>query len=312
MAISFPIAPMDGDIYSYQGTDYRYDNTNGNNRWIAELTTGPAVVVSQTIPDPAMNNVGDLWWYCGDTGENPGLFTLVEDISGQQQWVQTTPPEATARSNRLLFGTYAGQTIAASGTVSLTGRGPAWVSLSGGGGSGGVHINTDLVDATAGPGGRGGVIGTFLEEVSVLEGATLTLGAGGIGRRVITTGNNSDPGNAGGTSSLSWSGGSLSATGGGGGTEVNFVPGAAGTGSASGVTPLTAAELTAEAMDYWNQFAVVFGSNLRLGGRDVVIAGGGVGGAARNVHNTNPGGATIDVTSGPGGGGVLQIAYQNQ
>ena len=101
MAIMFPTAPTDGDIYTYEGTDYRYDNENGNNRWIAEQSGGASVTVSQDRPDPATAGRGDLWWYCGDGPggvEDPGLFTLVIDTLGNQQWVQSSPSALLAGS----------------------------------------------------------------------------------------------------------------------------------------------------------------------------------------------------------------------
>ena len=98
-AISFPTAPTEGQTYSFGGTTYAYESAN--NRWLSEAAGGATVVVSQTRPDPTMGSAGDLWWYCGADGEDPGLFTLVEDSSGdptadppvpgQFQWIQSSP-----------------------------------------------------------------------------------------------------------------------------------------------------------------------------------------------------------------------------
>ena len=98
-AITFPSSPADGDIYNFGGTEYAYEMAN--NRWLAQAAGGATVVVSQTRPDPTMGSAGDLWWYCGADGEDPGLFTLVEDSSGdptadppvpgQFQWIQSSP-----------------------------------------------------------------------------------------------------------------------------------------------------------------------------------------------------------------------------
>ena len=104
MAISFPTnrsqvnpvgmfsnmdAPIDGDTYTYEGDTYTYDNTNGNNRWIADQSGGASVTVSRTPPTAPAD--GDLWWYCGDDGEDPGLFTYAVDANGVGGWLQSSP-----------------------------------------------------------------------------------------------------------------------------------------------------------------------------------------------------------------------------
>ena len=104
MAISFPTnrsqvnpvgmfsnmdAPIDGDTYTYEGDTYTYDNTNGNNRWIADQSGGASVTVSRTPPTAPAD--GDLWWYCGDDGEDPGLFTYAVDMNGVGGWLQSSP-----------------------------------------------------------------------------------------------------------------------------------------------------------------------------------------------------------------------------
>ena len=71
----------------------------------------------------------------------------------------------------------------------------------------------------------------FLDDLADIDGVSFTLGAGGPGRNVNGSGNDSNPGNAGGTSSFSGGGVTLSATGGGGGGEINFAAGAAGVGT---------------------------------------------------------------------------------
>ena len=82
--------------YTFGGTEYRYEALN--NRWLAQAAGGATVVVSQDRPDPAAGTPGDLWWYCGDTGEDPGLFTIVADTTGNQQWVQSSPSALLAGS----------------------------------------------------------------------------------------------------------------------------------------------------------------------------------------------------------------------
>ena len=65
----------------------------------------------------------------------------------------------------LQAGTFLSQAYTSSGTVSLTGTGPGWVFLTGGGGSGGafIHVTTQ---PQAGPGGTGGLAGMFLDDLA--------------------------------------------------------------------------------------------------------------------------------------------------
>ena len=99
MAIAFPTAPTEGESYSFGGSEYVYESLN--NRWLAQAAGGASVTVSQDRPDPATAGQGDLWWYCGDGPggvEDPGLFTLVIDTTGNQQWVQSSPSALLAGS----------------------------------------------------------------------------------------------------------------------------------------------------------------------------------------------------------------------
>ena len=198
-------------------------------------------------------------------------------------------------------GVFLSETYTSSGTVSLTGTGPGWVFLTGGGGSGGafIHVTTQ---PQAGPGGAGGTAGVFLSDLSVINGATFTLGAGGAGRNANGSGNDSNPGNAGASSSFSGGSISLSATGGGGGGEINFAAGAAGVG-----TPALDPQV---ARDYWAGFLVDDGSGNMVSGDTRVAVGGGNGGAAANL--VSPAGIFASITSGAGGGGQLTIIYQDQ
>ena len=207
-------------------------------------------------------------------------------------WIEDAP---------LPTGTFLSETYTSSGTVSLTGTGPGWVFLTGGGGSGGafIHVTTQ---PQAGPGGAGGTAGMFLPDLSVINGATFTLGAGGAGRNANGSGNDSNPGNAGATSSFSGGGVTLSATGGGGGGEINFAAGAAGVG-----TPALDPQV---ARDYWAGFLVDDGSGNMVSGDTRVAVGGGNGGAAANL--VSPAGIFASITSGAGGGGQLTIIYQDQ
>ena len=88
-AITFPMMATAGQTYEFGGTTYEYNADR--NRWEAQAAGGGSITVSQTRPDPMAGSPGDLWWYCGDTGEDPALFTLLADASMQQQWVQSSP-----------------------------------------------------------------------------------------------------------------------------------------------------------------------------------------------------------------------------
>ena len=69
------------------GDTYEYDVAN--NRWLAQQAGGASVTVSR---DPPANPAdGDLWWYCGDDGEDPGLFTYAVDANGVGGWLQSSP-----------------------------------------------------------------------------------------------------------------------------------------------------------------------------------------------------------------------------
>ena len=81
---------QEGDTFMFPptgGDTYEYDVAN--NRWLAQQTGGASVTVSR---DPPANPAdGDLWWYCGDDGEDPGLFTYAVDANGVGGWLQSSP-----------------------------------------------------------------------------------------------------------------------------------------------------------------------------------------------------------------------------
>ena len=83
---SDPPQPTDNQ-YSFSGSVYQYDSDN--NRWLAQQSGGASVTVSR---DPPANPAdGDLWWYCGDDGEDPGLFTYAVDANSIGGWLQSSP-----------------------------------------------------------------------------------------------------------------------------------------------------------------------------------------------------------------------------
>ena len=95
VAIAFPTGATDGQTYTFEGTTYAYDALN--NRWIAEAAGGGSIVVQQARPDPTAGSAGDLWWYCGNDTNDPGLFTLVSaPVMGTtmpliNHWMQSSP-----------------------------------------------------------------------------------------------------------------------------------------------------------------------------------------------------------------------------
>ena len=344
-AITFPMNPTDGMDYSFGGTDYQYDAAN--NRWLAQAAGGATVVVSQTRPDPTMGSAGDLWWYCGADGEDPGLFTLVEDSSGdpttdpptpgQFQWIQSSPGIAFESSSgggyalSLLdeapLDTTIDSTIAGTGTPytiqasDIIGTGPVWVQVNGAGGGGGAVVYGNFARGTAAAGGAGGAYGFMLADATTLVGASLTVGAGGAGAFA-----NGSPGSfglaqtgtQGGTSTLSIDGATITATGGGGGSAYSGsmsgtgVPGTVGTGSASGSNaPAELLDINTDIDTYWNQF-VVEGTNGSLTLAGSLVGTGAPGGGGGAVTTTGSGGTNGQARGGTGGAGSLQIVYQVQ
>ena len=221
----------------------------------------------------------------------------------------TSSSTATGGGGGLSLGEFAGQTFTGSGTIALDGTGPAWVGISSGSGGGAARVNTG--GGTAGNGGAAAATYFFLEDVSVLEGLSYSIGTGGAGGTVVNRNpNQEDEGDAGGASSLTGGGFNIQLTG-GGGTPNAITNGAAGTVTATtGITPLTFAEVNDPATEYWNQFVVVNGVNLQLGSGQLsfpVAATGGFG-----MTTTSPAGVSASATGGSGFGGSLRIVYQNQ
>ena len=97
--IVFPTGAADGATYTFDGNGITYTYQSATNRWINLGGSGESasVVVSATRPPPADSNVGDLWWYCGNETNDPGLFTLVAaPVMGTtmpliNHWMQSSP-----------------------------------------------------------------------------------------------------------------------------------------------------------------------------------------------------------------------------
>ena len=234
----------------------------------------------------------------------------------------------------LQLGVTAKDTITTSTTITaddLSGTGPAWVLLGGGGGSGAVaqYNRVNNPSGSAGAGGAGGNYGFFINDSANLVGASFTAGASGTAQSNVgvnvgdgTTVIFGSNGTAGTTSTLVLDGTTYTCTGGGGGTRgTPGTAGAAGTASATGGTPLDLIDVQTINTDidtYWDGFIVVeTGGNLRLGGNtaDAAItgSGGGAGDAAfASPQGPDGEGPVREVTSGSGSAGSLQIVYQNQ
>ena len=224
-------------------------------------------------------------------------------------------------SGGLALGTFANQVEGAgtSGTLSLDFSGPAWVWLSGGGGGGGARVDT-VLDEYAQNGGAAGSGGFFLEDVSVLEGATYTVGAFGAGASVTKATNDNAAGTAGGTSTLSWSGITLTCIGGAGGSgssgdAAGNPGGAAGTASISGTdapTLIPQADLLAAAQDAWRNTVIDGGSgNITLAYAQVSFPTG-TSGRGQTLMLDGSGTTSRTATGTNGGAGTLTIVYQPQ
>ena len=222
----------------------------------------------------------------------------------------------------LALGTFANQVEGpgTSGTLSLDFSGPAWVWLSGGGGGGGARVDM-VLDEYAQRGGAAGSGGFFLEDVSVLEGATYTVGARGTGASVTKATNDNEAGTGGGTSTLSWSGITFTCTGGGGGsgssgTSTAGLPGGtAGQATITGTdapTLIPQADLLSAAQDAWRNTVVDDGDgNITLAYTEVSFPAA-AGGAGQTVMLDQSGIMQETATGAPGGHGTLTIVYQPQ
>ena len=153
----------------------------------------------------------------------------------------------------LQLGEFFSQTVTASTTsLTLDHTGPAWVFLTAGSGSGAVRVNTNTDPLDTGRGGNGGSGGFFLQDVSVLEGANVVLGTGGVGRSISRRPNAEQAGASGTGSSITWSGITLTCTAGAGaGIVTNGADGMATITGTDAPTLLTNAEVTTEAEAYW-------------------------------------------------------------
>ena len=93
----------------------------------------------------------------------------------------TTATSSSSGGGGLVLGEFFSQTVTTSTTsLTLDHTGPAWVFLTAGSGSGAVRVNTNPDPLDTGRGGNGGSGGFFLQDVSVLEGANVVLGTGGV------------------------------------------------------------------------------------------------------------------------------------
>ena len=307
--------------------------------YIATNTTGTAWVQSGTTRDQSVASSASFMAFiglddvisCGNNGfeANYAAWDVVEDTSGSSTTVNIGGGGA-----GLQLGVTAKDTITTSTTITaddLSGTGPAWVLLGGGGGSGAVaqYNRVNNPSGSAGAGGAGGNYGFFLNDSASLVGASFTAGASGTAQSNVgvnvgdgTTVIFGSNGTAGTTSTLVLDGTTYTCTGGGGGTRgTPGTAGAAGTASATGGTPLDLIDVQTINTDidtYWDGFIVVeTGGNLRLGGNtaDAAItgSGGGAGDAAfASPQGPDGEGPVREVTSGSGSAGSLQIVYQNQ
>ena len=237
------------------------------------------------------------YWEAADAPSLGGGGTTVVNIGG---------------GGGLQLGEFFSQTVTASTTsLTLDHTGPAWVFLTAGSGSGAVRVNTNTDPLDTGRGGNGGSGGFFLQDVSVLEGANVVLGTGGVGRSISRRPNAEQAGASGTGSSITWSGITLTCTAGAGaGIVTNGADGMATITGTDAPTLLTNAEVTTEAEAYWRDFVVTDADdNLQLGSSSVSVPVAT--GRAGDYTQTNAG-ETGTATSLAGSAGRLYIVYQNQ
>ncbi len=242
MAIEFPTAPTNGQTYDFGGVTYTYESLN--NRWISSGmgAGGGAITVSQTRPDPAAGSPGDLWWYCGADGEDPGLFTLVEDTATaeadrQQHWIQSSPGIAFEGSSGggggadlPLFSFSEGAVsvgVAVTNTYTVPYTGTYRIILVGAGGTGYVSDTGGSFGAGIGAGGGAGF--AMIHAMALEAGDTV---AYSLAARLENRGQDS-PGSAAGNSSVSINGTEVMTANGGGAGSLGASGGGAG-GTATG------------------------------------------------------------------------------
>jgi len=81
MAINFPNAPVDGEVYVSGTTSFRYDATQDAWRKLPASN----VIISDTAPTSGLQP-GYLWW-----NSNNGRLSVYYDDSDSQQWVNVAP-----------------------------------------------------------------------------------------------------------------------------------------------------------------------------------------------------------------------------
>lgn len=223
------------------------------------------------------------------------------------------------------------QTFTSNITISasdLTGTGPAWVLISGGGGAGSTALWNSRHGAKGGAfGGSGGTYGFFISDVDDLIGGVFQAGARGNGHTYAsnvgdgTTVAFGQSGAAGSASTFALDGTTYYAMGGGGGIYNRNgygTTGATGTSFASGGTPLTklsVSDINTASDNYWGdlQYELPDGTLANASGAiSLTASGGGYPGNASAYIPNNGSNVFLTAVSGPGYGGKLQIEYQDQ
>ena len=295
---------IDVDVTPAAGIDEYVLTADGDGTYSFQQLTGALATYGPN--PPAGPSVGELW-FDNDDSDAAGLY-----VYDGNAWIRSTaqPPADTSV-------TFTSQTFSTSGTISLTGSGPAWVGMTAGGGGGAANIYvTGNNDGPGDNGGDGGKVFFYLEDVSVLDGGTFTRGLGGAGAALVNrVPNRNGAGQPGTASSLTGTGISVSVSGGGRGTDIQGGGGTAADGtitSSTGITSISLATITSDMQTFWSGFdaddivdengdVVVPSYDISLGGN------GGVGGYTEvnaGIAGSNYGGA--------GGGGFLRIIYKPQ
>ena len=296
---------IDVDVTPAAGIDKYVLTADGDGTYSFQQLTGALATYGPN--PPAGPSVGEIW-FDNDDSDAAGLY-----VYDGNAWIRSTaqPPVDTSV-------TFTSQTFSTSGTISLTGSGPAWVGMTAGGGGGAANLYvTGNNDGPGDTGGAGGKVFFYLEDVSVLDGGTFTRGLGGArGSLVNRNPNKNDAGGPGTASSLTGTGISVSVSGGGGGQDIQTYAATSGTAgtitSSTGITSISLATITSDMQTFWSGFdaddivdengdVVVPSYDISLGGN------GGFGGYAEVAAGTlgsNSGGA--------GSQGFLRIIYKPQ
>tara|TARA_B110000977_G_C11084188_1_gene493984 strand:- start:3849 stop:4784 length:936 start_codon:yes stop_codon:yes gene_type:complete len=193
-----------GNVWTYVASSNKFISGSGG--------SGSKTTVSGTAP--ATKNVGDAWF---DTSTGGGGSLVIWNGNA---WLEVIG--GGGGGGDVAYGTL--QEISTSGAIVLDKTtGGAWVrffAAGGSGGGGGVYRSNAISAAWkvyATRGGSGGEISFYVPDVSVLQGSSVTFGAGGSSRTTATSNIDTSTGTSASASSWTVGAGTISLSGGTGG-----------------------------------------------------------------------------------------------